>query len=104
MRPRISASVVIFSALAVWSSPAGATHFRGGDAWATIDANGVVTVHANTRWEKGALTDPQFDAGVNPTRFGATNLNCHHDNLPRPTPPAVFPDVAGLRIYRVSDG
>src|SRR5258705_13017200 len=54
-------------------SEAGASHHRGGDDWAAIDARGRVTLHARTRWRKGAFADPDFGGGGGraPGRFGA---------------------------------
>ena len=62
-------------------SEAGASHHRGVDDWASIDASGRVTLHARTRWRKGAFADPDFDGdvGVAPARFGASLFTCGYD-------------------------
>src|SRR5262245_10098353 len=96
MRRQVS-SLLIGSALLLVALPAAATHFRGVDAWADIDADGIVTVFVNSRWEKGALTNPTFNAGVNPARFGATSFGC-------PSPPpdntskGPFPTPTGMHV------
>ena len=95
------ASLTLLTALAVLAaaSQTFASHYRGGDIYATIDANGVVTIIATTRWRKDAGT-----FGIDPTRFGATSLNpftsiCTATNF---SPPAG--QTGGFRIIRVSDG
>lgn len=61
-----------------------ASHHRGVDAWASIDAGtgGHVTLHARTRWRKDALTDPFFSDGVGvaPGRFGGSHFTCGYDH------------------------
>lgn len=40
-----------------------ASHFRGGDIWTTVDANGVVHLFARTRWRKGSQPFPFSSLG-----------------------------------------
>src|SRR5687767_5124195 len=55
-----------------------ASHFRGADMWASIDANGVVRVTARTRWRK----DFAEALGISPARFGISSFGASAPGCP----------------------
>ncbi len=88
-------------AAVAWATPAQGSHFRGADAWGSIDAQGVVTVTARTRWRKGVAGAPVGTfpfSGVDPTRFGNAVFICQAGPAVNVTPPA------GLRLVNVTTG
>ena len=74
LRAALLRTVIPLIAILLLSQDVLASHFRGGDMWATVDANGVVTVTVRTRWRKGA--EPFPFAGVDPLRFGISVFGC----------------------------
>ena len=91
LRAALLRTVVPLIAILLVSQDVLASHFRGGDMWATVDANGVVTVTVRTRWRKGA--EPFPFAGVDSLRFGISVFGCGTLSL-----------ATGMRLVRVSDG
>jgi len=53
----------LFTLGVLFDSVAEASHFRGGTMSATVDATGVVTVTAETRWRKGGTVGSEFPLG-----------------------------------------
>src|SRR5262245_29758891 len=62
----IAAMVVLGGA-----TTAEASHFRGVDMWASVDASGVVTITSRTRWRK----DFGATLGIDPARFGLSSFS-----------------------------
>jgi hypothetical protein len=89
-RPLVLASLACFASM---TSPLFASHNRGTDDWVAIDINGVVTVTATTRWDKGAPL-----GGVDADRFGFDFFGCPANGTFVTLVPAT-----GMRILRVPD-
>lgn len=54
MRVRRALTSCLVAVFLLIADMASASHFRGGDMWATIDASGRVHLFARSRWRKGA--------------------------------------------------
>ena len=85
---RVSLAVIVLTLLCAQESLA--SHFRGIDAWASVNGDGVVSLTVRSRWRKGDT------AGVDSTRFNSTQFLCPDGST---TP--VFSPANGLRVQAV---